>query len=85
MLKGHFVEARTQSEKDFFAEYIATVEDESNPNFIKKGAINEVNIVNEIVELNPDLLVCYGSSLIKSELLIKFENKFLNVHLGLSP
>lgn len=31
------------------------------------------------------MLVCYGSSLIKSKLLKKFENKFLNVHLGLSP
>jgi methionyl-tRNA formyltransferase len=84
-LEIQHVEARLQSETDFFAEYIASVDDKSNPKFIKKGAINEVNVVNKIVELNPDLLVCYGSSLIKSELLTKFENKFLNVHLGLSP
>ena len=35
--------------------------------------------------MKPDLLVCYGSSLIKSDLLRKFEGRFLNVHLGLSP
>ena len=84
-LEIQHVEARLQSEKDFFAEYISSVDDKSKPNFIIKGAINEVNIVNQLIELNPDLLVCYGSSLIKSELLNKFKNKFLNVHLGLSP
>lgn len=84
-LEFKHVEARLQSEKDFFIEYISSIKDKSNPHFIKKGAINEANIVNEIIELNPDLLVCYGSSLIKSELLTKFENRFLNVHLGLSP
>lgn len=84
-LKIQHVEARQQSEKDFFAEYINIIEDKSKPKFIKKGAINEVKVVNEIIELNPDILVCYGASLIKSELLLKFQNKFLNVHLGLSP
>ena len=84
-LEIQHIEARQQSETDFFAEYIASIEDKSNPNFIKKKAINEEKVVNEIVALNPDLLVCYGSSLIKSDLLIKFQNKFLNVHLGLSP
>ncbi len=84
-LQIQHVEARLQSEKDFFGEYIASAEDKSNPILIKKGAINDANIVNEIINLNPDLLVCYGSSLIRSELITKFENKFLNVHLGLSP
>ncbi len=84
-LEIQHVEARLQSEKDFFAEYIESVLDKSKPKFIKKGAINERVIVDEIVDLKPDLLVCYGSSLIKSDLLTKFEKKFLNVHLGLSP
>ena len=84
-LETQHAAARLQSEKDFFSEYIKSEEDKSNPYLIKKGAINNTSIVNEIIALNPDLLVCYGSSLIKSELLIKFKNKFLNVHLGLSP
>lgn len=85
LLEIQHIEARQQSETDFFMEYIESVKDKSNPNFIQKGAINKQNIINEIIVLNPDLLVCYGSSLIKSDLLIKFQNKFLNVHLGLSP
>jgi phosphoribosylglycinamide formyltransferase-1 len=84
-LEIQHVEARLQSEIDFFSDYIASADDKSNPKFIKKGGINDFEIVNEIIELKPDLLVCYGSSIIKSELLTIFKNKFINVHLGLSP
>ena len=84
-LEIQHVEARTQSEIDFFSDYIESCEDKSNPKLISKGAINNEAIVNQIVAMEPDLLVCYGSSLIKSDLLTKFDGKFLNVHLGLSP
>lgn len=84
-LEIQHVEARMQSEIDFFSDYIGNCVDESNPKLIRKGSINDQAIVNEIVEMNPDLLVCYGSSLIKSDLLTKFQERFLNVHLGLSP
>ena len=43
------------------------------------------NVVENIIKKNPDLLVCYGSSLIKSKLLEFFKDRFLNIHLGLSP
>lgn len=79
------VEARTQSEIDFFSDYIESYEDKSNPKCIRKGEINDQAVVDEIIAIKPDLLVCYGSSLIKSDLLTKFQGKFLNVHLGLSP
>lgn len=79
------IAARTQSETDYFAQSLSSMGEQSNACKIAKGAINDANIVREILELNPDLLICYGSSLIKSEFLQKFEGKFLNVHLGLSP
>ena len=84
-LEIQHVQARLQAEKDFFNDYILSSDDKSKPKFIAKGEINEPSIVNEIIKLKPDLLVCYGSSLIKSSLLQKFKRKFLNVHLGLSP
>ena len=84
-LEIQHVEARAQSEIDFFSDYIESIEDKSNPKLISEGAINDEAIVNEIVAMEPDLLVCYGSSLIKSDLLTKFDGRFLNVHLGLSP
>jgi len=77
--------AREQSEKDFFEDAVGSIEDKSNFRVIPKGSINDENIVKEIKALSPDLLVCYGSSLIKSSLLDDYEGRFLNVHLGLSP
>lgn len=79
------VKARTQSEIDFFAEAISDMQDVSLPRKIPKGTINDDKIVEEIIHLAPDILICYGSSIIKSKLLELFYGKFLNVHLGLSP
>lgn len=79
------VSARTQTEKDFFSTFIENAGDQSNPRFISKGDINSSSVVEEIVNSRADLIVCYGSSLIKSELLEIYKGRFLNVHLGLSP
>lgn len=67
------MEARKQAEKDFFAEVLENIKDYSNSVFIKKGTINYDIIVNEIISLKPDLLVCYGSSVIKSKLVDYFK------------
>lgn len=83
LIRRH-AEERKKSEEVFFSK-IKLSTDSSNPVFIKKGEINNKPIVKKIIEMNPDLIVCYGSSLIKSELLEKFKGKFINVHLGLSP
>jgi phosphoribosylglycinamide formyltransferase-1 len=85
ILQRLHVQAREQAEKDFFEEAVNSIEDKSCPRVIEKGSINDASIVDEIRSLNPDLLVCYGSSLIKSDLLRYYEGRFLNVHLGLSP
>lgn len=84
-LEFQHVDARSQSEKDFFQLFLKNTIDHSEPKFIQKGSINNKEIVKEIINLNPDVLVCYGSSLIKSELIDIYKGRFLNVHLGLSP
>jgi phosphoribosylglycinamide formyltransferase-1 len=83
-LRRH-VEARGQSEHDFFYNAIKSTPDNSRPIHIKKGDINSADVIRDIVASGPDLLVCYGSSLIKGQLLEQFKGRFLNVHLGLSP
>jgi len=77
--------ARQQSEKDFFQEYIQVTEDKSNSIFIGRGEINESIHIQNIIATNPDLIIVYGASIIKEELLNHFPKKILNVHLGLSP
>ncbi len=84
-LENLHVLARTQCEDDFFSESIKYLPDLSNTKLIKKGSINNIEIVSEIIDKNADLLVCYGSSLINSDLLKVYKGKFINVHLGLSP
>lgn len=79
------LQARQLSEEDFFGSFINLTQDNSNPYFIEKNEINYPNRVNEIMELKPDLIIAYGCSIIKEELLDYFKNKIINVHLGLSP
>ena len=79
------LEAREVTEVDFFGLYCESVADKSNAIFIEKGHINDVQHVNYIRDLNPELIISYGCSIIKSELITLFERRFINVHLGLSP
>lgn len=84
-LRKNHLAARESTEIDFFGLYCGSVPDKSNPVYIEKGRINDNDIVETIKELDPDLLVAYGCSIIKSELLSLFEGRFINIHLGLSP
>lgn len=77
--------ARKKTEIDFFGLFCEYIPDKSNKIFIKKGEINEDVHVNSIIGLNPDLIISYGCSIIKSELLKCFDGRFINIHLGLSP
>src|SRR5262249_55148982 len=83
--RARHLAARDQSEKDFFSAFVALAPDRSEPIFLPKGEINEPAHADDIGALRPDLLACYGSSLIRAPLLTRFEGRFLNVHLGLSP
>ena len=84
-LQQRHLDARDQSERDFFQSFINLTEDRSNPVFIDGMEINEEHHINDIIALNPDVLIAYGCSLIKGRLLEHFKGRFLNVHLGLSP
>jgi len=84
-LRLQHLNARTITEIDFFGLYCDSIIDNSNPIFIEKGDINNSKLVDLISSLNPDIIISYGCSIIKSELLNLFEGRFLNIHLGLSP
>lgn len=84
-LRKKHKEAREQSEKDFFAAFVQGVEDLSHPTFLLKGEINDPKYVDEIIRENPDVIVSYGCSIIKPPLIDAFKDRFINIHLGLSP
>lgn len=84
-IKIEHLERRNRSENDYFAPFVNLAPDYSNPVDIPGGSINDEKYYEEIINLDPDLLVAYGCSLIKDPLLSEYEGRFLNVHLGLSP
>ncbi len=84
-LRKRHLAARACSERDFFNVFVQLSQDHSNPSFIPKGDINLPQHVEEIIELEPDLLISYGCSIIRSQLLEEFAGRFVNIHLGLSP
>ena len=84
-LRKLHLSSRNQYEEDFFRLYCDSVEDKSNPKFIDRGCVNNEEIVSTIINLKPDLIISYGCSIIRSELLNIFEGRFINIHLGLSP
>jgi phosphoribosylglycinamide formyltransferase-1 len=83
--RSRHLQMREQAEQDFFGLFCARVPDDSNSVFIAKGTINSKAAVNEISNLNPDIIIAYGCSIIKSPLLDAFSGRFVNIHLGLSP
>jgi len=84
-LRAKHLLMRHQTEIDFFQLYCETSDDYSNPRWIERGSINETEYLEEIIALNPDLIISYGCSIIKPPLISAFKGKFINVHLGLSP
>jgi phosphoribosylglycinamide formyltransferase 1 len=84
-LRSLHLQARTQAEEDFFELFVDSSEDLSHPVSIQRGTINDEAHVKDIIRLNPDYLVAYGCSIIKSDLIEHFEGRFINLHLGLSP
>ena len=83
-LHQHIVN-REQIEKDFFNFYLRNTKDNSKNIYKKNGYSSKKVFLEKAKKLNPDLIVVYGSSIIKGEILKLYKNKILNVHLGLSP
>jgi phosphoribosylglycinamide formyltransferase-1 len=77
--------SRLNSEFDFFSDAINICKDKTNSIFIKHSEINERSKINEIIDLNPELIVTYGCSIIQKQLIEYFKDRIINIHLGLSP
>ena len=53
---------------------------------ILRNSINEnSNLLDKIKKLDPDLIITYGCSILKKRIIQEFQNKIINIHLGLSP
>lgn len=82
-LDHHFA-SRAASEKEFFGSY------SQFPNgtpllMLGHGEINATKVYDKISAVNPDLIILFGTSIIKGPFLKEFEGRIINLHLGLSP
>lgn len=84
ILSSHFLQ-RQKTEIDFFQTFIDMVQDNSKPYFVENEEINSDETLKLLQRLKPDIIICYGTSIIKPTLIKSFKNRFLNIHLGLSP
>jgi len=82
-ISAHF-EARNKSENLFFGDYKEFLE-EIPLLSIPHGNINSIEVKKAIDKLTPDLIVLFGTSIIKEPLLGKYAGRIINLHLGLSP
>ena len=82
-LREHFAR-RAASEADLFKDYSSFPA--GTPLLpLEHGRINSYEVFKRIVGAAPDIIVLFGTSIIKDPLLKEFNGRIINLHLGLSP
>ena len=86
-IKTRHLDARDVSEQDTFGWFLnfndkKIVKEELSVN---RGWFSTNEALKKIKNLQPDLIIVYGTSIIKGPILEIFHNRIINIHLGLSP
>ena len=77
---------RDKVEEDFFKLYNDSQKKKINLTLVKKkNYYNSQEFINKIKLLKPDLIIVFGSSIIKGEIINIYKDRIINLHLGLSP
>jgi methionyl-tRNA formyltransferase len=85
LVSKHF-ERLSKTEKDFFEKDVKNLNlNNTEIKSINKNEINNEDIVGWAKELNPDVIFLFGTGILENNWLHSFENKIINIHLGLSP
>ena len=79
-IKNYF-NTRDKNEQRYFGRSKAKSEIE----YISKGALNTPQLIDEINTINADYILLFGSSIIKDPILNAYNQRVINLHLGLSP
>ncbi len=86
ILKHHFDE-RTRQEHTFFGHNSQFRQNTTSCaiRHLTSHDLNTAATVDFLAARNPDLVIVYGTTLIKPPLLTRFADRLINMHLGLSP
>ena len=83
--KDHF-QKRENTEKDFFELVVSRIKEPENIIFSNKGDINScIELQDALFQSKADVIISFGCSIIKNNVIEKYSGKFINIHLGLSP
>ncbi|OFW16899.1 MAG: hypothetical protein A3H29_11650 [Acidobacteria bacterium RIFCSPLOWO2_02_FULL_67_21] len=81
VIRTHFA-ARDASEETYFADR-DQVTSPSRP--VEPGGCNDAAEIDAMRRLQPDVVLVFGTGLLKQPLIDTFPGRILNIHLGLSP
>ena len=80
-----FFRRRNEYEENMFGDSVSW-ERKNEPQIvqIKTGQLNSKKVLKILQAQEPDIIILFGSSLLKREMLKNFPNRILNLHIGLS-
>jgi len=88
IIRYHF-SVRDVSEEKVFGSLASQMESQlkrgTDVKYVRHLSLRGDEFCDQISQLAPDLIVVYGTSIIKGKLISAFEGRILNLHLGLSP
>ena len=81
VIRRHF-EARDASEHEYFADHDTVA---AASRLLPPGGCNDARAIEAMRRAAPDVVLVFGTSLLRPPLLDAFAGRMLNIHLGLSP
>ena len=85
IIARHFAD-RDTSEREFFAaDAQPRLGERGMLRRVTPGGVNDGAEVGLMRNLAPDVLVVFGTSMLREEILTRFQGKIIGLHLGLSP
>ena len=85
VIAAHF-EARDRSEEEAFADH-ATLRLAEGAGAVEgpAGIINDPAQIDAMARLEPDVVLVFGTGLLREAIIARFDGRIINLHLGLSP
>jgi len=85
VIRTHF-EARDRSEAEYFAgDGRLTLASDTVHRLVDAGGCSECGEVEAMRRLEPDVVLVFGTGILRDPLLSTFAGRIINIHLGLSP
>jgi methionyl-tRNA formyltransferase len=81
IIRRHF-EARDASEESYFADDVDVAAPSRQ---VRPGGCNDADEIERMRRLQPDIVLVFGTGLLKQAVIDSFPDRIVNIHLGLSP